>query len=288
MSDLKFNKSTDQEHEVTLNSSLVYAVWKQGAAIAGQAARFSVGTAFVGNGAKIKVKGKSENGENLGKISDTISNNVYDGELDIPEDAEIDDQIYFEVSLPDNGLDGESDRIPVIPPPDISNMKWSKNEARRGDIVKLSADAKNVRPHTEVTLVVYEYDRDGANDRITELPAEVIDEKIEVEWEYEYHEDTDEIPTEEEMQKYGRNYIPPEYFFTIKLNEVEYGRQQESGLLIFKDWVEIKLLNYTGNESYILHLPDGTEKRGSFDSNGIAREEDVPPGRCTIEVERQS
>lgn len=288
MSDLKFNKSTDQEHEVTLDSTLIYAVWKQGAAIAGQTARFSVGTAFVGNGAKIKVKGKSEKGESLGKVSGTISNNVYDGQFDIPSDVEVDDQVYFEVKLSDNGLDGESDRIPVVPPPELSNMKWSKKEARRGDIVKLSADAKNVRPHTEVTLVIYEYDRDSAHDRITELPAEVIDEKIETEWEYEYHEDTDEIPTDEEMQKYGRNYNPPEYFFTIKLNNVEYGRQQESGLLTFKDWIEIRLLNYTGNESYILHLPDGSEKRGSFKSDGTAKEEDIPPGTCTIEIERPS
>ncbi|MFH1893248.1 MAG: hypothetical protein ABIK83_11275 [Candidatus Zixiibacteriota bacterium] len=288
MPDLTFNKSTDEEHEIELDSSLIYAVWKRGAAIAGQTAGFTIGTAFVGNGARIKIKGKSENGENLGKISATISNNVYDGEFEIPEDTEIDDQIYFEVKLPDNGLDGESDRIPVVPPPEISNMRWSQSEARRGDTLTLSADVRNVRPHTEVMLTIYEYDRDSAHDKITELRAEVIDDKIEQEWEYEYHEDTDEIPTEEEMQEYGRNYNPPEYFFTIKLNDIEYGREQESRLLIFKDWIEIRVLNYTGNESYILHLADGSERRGTFGGDGTAREEDVPPGRCSIEVEREN
>jgi len=288
MSELTFDKVTDDEHEIELDSSLVYAVWKRGAATVGQTASFSVGTAFVGNGAKIKIKGKSENGTSLGKISGTISNNVYDGEFEIPEDTEIDDKIYFEVKFPDNGLNGESDRIPVIPEPEFSNMRWSESEARRGDTLTLSSDVRNVRPHTEVMLVIYEYDRDGAHDKITELRAEVIDDRIEREWEYEYHEDTDEIPTEDELQVYDRNYNPPEYFFTIKLNDVEYGREQESGLLTFKDWIEIRLLNCTGNESYVLHLADGSERRGSFPENGIAREEDVPPGRCSIEVEREN
>ena len=96
-----------------------------------------------------------------------------------------------------------------------------------------------------------------------------------------------EVPTEEERQTYGRSYNPPEYFFTIKVYDIEYGKEQESGLLTFQDWIEIRVLNHAGNESYILHLADGSERRGTIGEDGTAREENVPPGRCSIEIERE-
>jgi hypothetical protein len=288
MPELKFTKSTDTEHEIKLDSTLISASWRSGVAVAGQLAKFEVITSFVGNGAKIKITGKTENGTKLGKISDTISNNVYVGEFDIPEDVELDDEAYFEVDLPANSLSAESSRIPCALPADISNMKWSAFEAGRGDVLTLSADVENVRPETEALVTIYEHDEDGAHDKITELPAVVSNKRIEVEWEYEYFEDVDELPTEEELKKYGRSYNPPEYFFTIKVYGIEYGRKQESGLLAFKDWIEIRVLNYSGKESYILHLADGSERKGSFGEDGTAREDDVPPGKCSIEIEREN
>jgi len=106
--------------------------------------------------------------------------------------------------------------------------------------------------------------------------------KLKLFWEYEYHEDTDEVPTQEEMERYGGSYNPPEYFFTIKLGGIEYGNEQESGLLTFKDWVDITLKNDLGepipDAEYVITLPDGQEKRGNLDSNGHARIEGIPPG----------
>lgn len=283
---LKFNKSTDEEHKEKLEPSLITATWKQGFAIAGQQALFEVFTAFVGNGAEIKVTGKSENGEKLGKIKDTIFNNCYVGKFDIPDDTEMDDLIYFEIDFPKNGISGESNRIPVYPPVKVTNMKWSAKEARRGDVLTLSAEVYGVKDKTEATVTIYEYDRDGLNDRIVELPVEVKNQKIEVKWEYQYFEDTDEIPSEWELQEYGKSYNPPEYFFTVKLGDTEYGKKQESGLLLFKDWIEVELLDSNSqpvpNQDYILRLPDGTEKRGQLDGDGKARVEDVPPGKFRI------
>jgi len=285
--DLKFTKSTDTEHEIELESSLISASWRSGKAIAGQTATFEVRTAFVGERAPIKIKGKSENGKKLGKIKDVIKRNKYVGEFEIPEDTELDDMVYFEVKLPKNGLEGESNRIPVFPPVRVFNLKWSVKEARRGDILTLSADVNGLRDHTEVTVIIYEYDRDSAHDKIIELPATVMNKRIELQWEYEYHEDTDEVPTQEELDKYGGKYNPPEYFFTVKVEDTEFGTEQESGLLEFKDWIEIELLDEDGNavanEDYILHLPDGGQRRGTLDGSGQAREEGIPPGNVEIE-----
>jgi hypothetical protein len=286
MAELKHNIQTDSENEIKLESSLIYSIWKEGSAFAGCKAEFEIGTAFVGNGAKIKIKGKSENGKKLGNITDTIRNNKYIGQFDIPEDTEIGDQIYFEVKLSKNGLDGESERIPVFLAPKLKSISWNQEEARRGDLVTLSAEVEDVEDNTEVLLVIYEYDEDKAHDLICEIPATVKGGKIEVKWEYEYHEDTDEIPTKEELEQYGSSYNPPEYFFTIKLGNFELGKEQESGLLKFKDYIEIELHDPTGqpipNEEYTLILPDGSEREGQLDRNGYAIENGIPPGKCKI------
>lgn len=286
--DLKFTKSTDTEHKIKLESSLISASWRSGKAVAGRTAKFKVQTAFVGEGATIKVTGKSENGKKLGKIKDIIKRNKYVGEFEIPEDTELDDMIYFEVELPKNDLEGESNRIPVFPPVQVFNLKWSAKEARRGDILTLSADTNGLRDHTEVTVIIYEYDRDSAHDKIVELPATVMDKRIELQWEYEYHEDTDEIATQEELDKYGGKYNPPEYFFTIKIEDTEFGKEkQDSGLLEFKDWVEITLVDGEGNtianEDYVLYLADGQQRQGTLDASGRAREDDIAPGTVRFE-----
>ena len=288
MPELKFNKSTDSEEEIKVDSSLIYATWKSGMAYGGQKAGIEVGTAFVGNGAKIEIKGKSANGKKLGKIKSVINNNRFVGELDIPEDIELGDEVYFEVNISKNGIDEESDRIPAHPAVRVSNLAWSASEARRGEVLTLTADVLGVRNGTEVNVKVLEYDADGAHDKIAEFPGAVTDEKLEASWEYEYCEDTDEVPTEDEMREYGRSYNPPEYFFTVTVGETEFGRGQESGLLTFKDWLELDCEDPYGepaaNADYKIILPDGEERTGKLDSEGKARVEGVPPGPCEIEI----
>lgn len=288
MADLKFTKATDQEHEIKLDSHLISASWISGMAFAGSKAKFEVRTVFVGNGAKIKVKGKTEKGKKLGKVKGKMQNNVFTGEFEISDKVELDDQIYFEVDLSANSLNGESAKIPVYPKPKLKSAKWSAEEARRSDVLTLSAELEDVKDGTEVKLIIYEFDQDGGHDIITDLKATVKESKIEEKWEYEYHEDTDELPTKEEVEKYGGDYNPPEYFFTVNVNEFELGKEnQDSGILRFKDWLELSLTDDKGfplaDEKYVLHMPDGSKREGTLDDNGRAREERIPPGVVRVE-----
>jgi len=284
--ELKYNKSTDTEHEIKLTSHLISAVWRYGAVHAGQIAPVEVLTSFVGNGAKIKITGKSENGKKLGKLNGKIRNNKFIGDLEIDEGAKIGDDAYFEVDISQAGVDGTSNNVPILPPIEVTNMKWSAAEARRGDILTLSADIEGVVSGTEVKIVIYEYDRDNVHDKIAELPATVIDDKIEIKWEYEYHEDTDEIASEEELQEYGNSYNPPEYFFVIEIHGQKFGIAQESSLLEFKDWIEIELVDDNDEPipdvEFEITLPDGSTQSGRLDSEGKVKIEDVPPGQFVI------
>jgi len=292
MGQLTFNKSTDTKHKVELEPSIISIDWLSGRASAGQKVKFEISTEFVGYNAPIRITGKSENGKKLGKIKATIRNNRYLGELDVPEDIEQSDTVYLEIKLPKNDLSGESPRIPAGPAIRITEFKWSEKEARRGDILTMSATISGVADGTEATVTIYEFDKDRVHDKITELPAQVGDGKIEVRWEYEYHEDTDEIPIEDELADFGSNYNPPEYFFTVKLEGNEFGRKQESKLLLFKDWIEIEGEDAFGNPlkdgDYILTLPDGTKTEGKLDGDGRAAVKDVPPGACQLEFPEEN
>ncbi len=287
MVEIKHSKATDSENKIKMNSSLVYASWRRGSAHTGCKAAFEVGTSFVGNGAPVKVTGKREGGKKFGKVKGKMRANIFIGEFKIPKDFKPGDRIFFEVDLSKNGLKGKSNSIPVFPKPVVTNIKWSAEKAHRGSTLTLSADVKKVRGGTEAKVIIYEYDRDGAHDKITELPAVIENSAIEVEWEFEYHKDVDEIPTQKELDEYGGSYNPPEYFFVIRINDFEHGADQESGLLKFEDWIDLKLVNFTGKEKYVLHLPDGSTKKGDFDDKGRIVVKKTLPGRYYVEIEEE-
>lgn len=284
----KFTKSTGKEHKVKLESSVLHAAWSAGVAYAESEVGVEVKTMFVGEGSKINITGKSENGKNLGKIKDKIYGNGFIGQLRIPEKVKAGDKAYFTVKLPQLGLKAESNRIPMFPRIEVANMKWDKKEAGRSDVLKLSADVKGLRDESEITANIYEYDRDGNHERVAEFRANVKNEKFDAAWEFDYHDSTLEIPTESELQKYDkeRHYTNPQYFFTLKIDDVEYGKDQESGLLKFMDFLDLRLLDekdkpYKG-EDYVILLADGKKRKGTLDENGRVREKDLPPGEVTI------
>lgn len=260
-------------------------VWGRQAVTAGGKVELQVFTCFVGNGSEMKIELTDKAGKSHGSFTDQISGNRFWTEVKVPANAKV--ELYATVRLPKHGLSKKSDPLIVIPAVQITNLKWSQKEARRGDVVKLTADVKGVQDGAEAAVDILEYDADGAHDPITKLPTLVAKSKIEIEWEYEYHEDTDEIPTDEEVKRYGNKYNPPECFFTVTIEGLVAGKKQESGLLLFKDWVDIVLKDQTGSpipkEDYVLHLPDGSKRQGTLDDEGTASEKDVPPGPYTVE-----
>jgi hypothetical protein len=284
---LTFNKSTDTEHVVKLDSKLISATWTCGSAMAGGRAGFQIQTAFVGEGAPITVKGKSENGAKLGTMAGVVTGNRFGGLFIIPEDIELDDKVYFEFKLKKNDLNGESERIPAIPIVRIFNLHWSAEDACRGDIVTLTADTKGLRDHSDVIVSIFEYDEDRGAEKMIDLPGRVIDKHIEIMWEFGYFEDTEQIAGQPELNDYAGRYVYPEYYFTVTYESTIFGAERESGMLVFNDWQAITLVNEDGtpaaNERYILHLANGEQREGSTDQDGFAREEHLPPGPTRIE-----
>jgi len=287
----KFTKATDEEHKIKIDSNLLYAVWKSGCARGGAEADFEVRTSFVGQGADIEITGKGDDYGKIKKIKDKIYNNRYNGRMPIPKDITPGDNVWFEVKLSKQGLKGKSNTIPGMPEPVLTKIQWDKKEARRGDIVKLQAELEQVADNTEAFVIIYEYDRDGNHDKVATIPTTVKNRKIGLQWEYEYHEDVDEVPTDEEMKKYGKKYNPPEYFFVIDIDGYRLGGKQESGLLEFKDWIEIIPEDDAGNRfpdmEFKIIAPDGSELTEKTDEKGKIILKDIKPGRYELKGKNQ-
>ncbi len=264
---------TDQIKKVELPSSIQQVLWTRTNAAVGAKVGLEMFTQFVGNNSEIKIEISDKSGKVFETIKAKISGNKYWKQITVPEKAK--DELYAEVKLTKHGLSKKSNCLYVYPPVQIKNLKWDKKEARRGDILKLTADVLNVYEGTEAEIQIWEHDADEAHDLITKFTTIVKNKKIEAEWEYEYYEDTDDIPTEEETEK---GYNPPEYFFRV----IVAGVSADSGLLEFKDWIEIELNDIYGKEipdlDYLIKLPDGSEKKGKLNSKGSTKIEDVPPG----------
>jgi hypothetical protein len=278
---------SDSPQRIIVDSKLIYAIWNTRAAYADCDAMFEVRTSFVGEGAQIQIIAKTENGKNLGKIDAQIFNNRLIASFPIPKNAPSDDLVFLEVRLPKHNLKGETNRIPIRPQITVERMQWSAKEARRGEVLTLTCVFQSPIPtDTEAIVIIYEYDQDGCHDVICKIPTTVRNNQINLQWEYEYHADTDEIPTKEELQRYGKNYNPPEYFFMVVLDGVRIGTRQESGLLRFKDFLDFYLYDYDDillvNHDVEIDCADGSKIQSHSDDKGYVYIANVVPGPVKI------
>ncbi len=272
----KHKAQTDQTHQVTLPSSIERVEWDRLRASPGGTVGLAVSTRYVGNGSTLQITLRDRNGATHGTFRDPIHHNRLTAEVQVPRQAT--GALFATVRLPNHGLKQESPALVLSGPVAVRRPTWSQEAARQGDVLTLSADIVGAPDGAEAQIRIFEHSERGAHDPVTRLSTLVENGRVTADWEYEYTGDVENIPTEQEADK---GYKPPEYFFRV---EVE-GVTKDSDLLPFKDWIELTLKTHTGQEEYVLHLPDGSERRGQFADDGTAREEDIPPGPVEIDIE---
>jgi hypothetical protein len=277
---MQINSSTNKIKEIKLTSTIEQVSWTKNIAAAGGKIGIDVFTKYVGNNSDIKIEIKDKNGKSGGTVKGKISGNRFWKNIDVPENLE--DELTAIVKLSKQGLEKKSNTIPLLPPVKISNLKWNQDEAKRGDILKLTADVKGSYDGAEATIEIYEHDNDGAHDLVVSFPTLVKSQKIKTEWEFQYVEDTNDIPTHDEAEN---GYQNPEYFFRVNIG----GISEDSGLLKFKDWVELEWVydNETPVENKKLKLitADGSEREETVNDQGKLRLENLSPGPFQILID---
>jgi len=284
-----FTKSSDASHKIQLESHLIYAIWSHKQAHAGQVAELEVRTSFVGNGAQIKITCYTDNGKKLDKIDGTVYNNRFDGSIVIPDKVKSDDMIYFEAELPKHKLKGESNTIPVRPAIKVSNFQWDRQEVKREETVTLTCQFESgVTDDDDARVIIYEHNPNSCDFPVVSIPTKIKDNKVEMQWEFNYQDPTKEIPTDSEMQKYQKKYVNPEFFFVVVVDGVRMGIKQESGLMKFKDWVEILLVDSKdrpiADHDFTVTFADGTQGSGTTDGFGKATIKNCCAGPYTVKA----
>src|SRR3972149_6779603 len=148
---LEYKKQTDKEHKETLESKIVQAVWFGKVACVGSKLGFEVWTHFVGSGSDIEIEIKDKGGKTIEKIKGKVFGDKFGGSIIVPENAK--EELTFTAKLPKHGLQKKSDAVRLIL---IRNLKWGQKEARRVDIIKLSAEVDGMPEGSELILYIYE------------------------------------------------------------------------------------------------------------------------------------
>lgn len=283
-----YTKPTDTAHKIMLESHLIYALWTYNRAHAGQEAEFEVKTSLVGNGAKIKITCKTENGKNLEKTEGVVYNNYYVGKILIPEKVKPDEMIFFEAELPKHGLQEESNSIPVRPPIKVTKIQWDRKEVKRQDVVTMTCQFQSgVEDDDGAVVLIYEHNPNSCDIKVVSIPTTIKDNKIEMKWEFDYQDDTAQIPTDGEMKPYQKNYAHPQFYFMVVIDGVRIGEKMESGLLKFKDEITIAVVDENNipvaDREFVITYADGSEGKGKSDDTGQASVQKIAPGGYNID-----
>jgi uncharacterized Zn-binding protein involved in type VI secretion len=160
----------------------------------------------------------------------------------------------------------------------ITKAAWSSKEAAIGDKVKLEVATAGIESGEKATLQIFIKDANFADHQFEKIDTKVDSDKIEYEWELKI----DEKLFKAQDYKEGKNYSYPYYYFVVETA----GLRQRSGLLKYKDWIELELKDEDGKPlggaEYHINLPNGQVRNGKLDNNGNARVENIPPGQIKV------
>ncbi len=173
----------------------------------------------------------------------------------------------------------------VIVPRRKGACRWSATRARRGARVELIARLEASGP---LRFAIFEHDQDGAHDPVCELPAERTPDGLwRARWSPERLRDDDDQGSARERA--SRGYSCPEFFFRVLGAPAPHASGQEpAALLRVLDRIDRPLRDQDGaplpGARYVLHLADGSRRRGQLTADSRLIEEDVPPGPVDLEL----
>jgi hypothetical protein len=160
----------------------------------------------------------------------------------------------------------------------VTKAEWSEKQAAVGEKVKLKAETAGIDSGEKAILEIFIRDANFADHSLRTLQSTVDGGKIEEEWELEI----DQNLLRDQESKEGSGYSYPSFYFVVNVA----GVTARSGLLRYRDYVEIELKDEDGNPAagvkYKVYLSNGVIKEGTLDSNGYAKVENVPPGKVDV------
>jgi uncharacterized Zn-binding protein involved in type VI secretion len=162
----------------------------------------------------------------------------------------------------------------------LSDAKWSVEEAKTDEEVTMSVAADGLKDKGPAEFKIFKRDLRGPDLPMGTVAAKVQGDKIEAKWKY------PEAGGDSDGGDSPAGYSRPEFFFVAEAESC----RARSGMLRFKDWVEVEVKDEEGNvladEECRLVLASGEIRSLTTDKKGRLRVEDVPPGPVHVELPR--
>lgn len=156
--------------------------------------------------------------------------------------------------------EGECNVVPFR----LYNARWSKEKAKTGDKITLSAQTDGYAAGTKVTMTIYARSGAGIDTLVKEIATQVQGDKIETDWTY------------DEQAAGAPN--APELYFIAAVGE----SKTRSSMLTLRADIELitKLPNgdIKGGVKFRVHFENGEVRESATGSNGKAKLADVPAG----------
>lgn len=190
-----------------------------------------------------------------------------------------------------NTIDSPVLEMPAQSSSPVQTMEWDRSTVHRGEKITAKVTfSSNKYDNNDVSIAIYEYKQDQSHEKVANYSVKVQGSMAQLEWTFDYQKDTNDIATQKDLDDEGKQYEFPRFFFIINIDETEVGGNQESGLLLFKDNIEISLIdsdnNPVPNEAYEIILADGSKVKGQLDDEGKSVVEDVAPGPYKVIFQR--
>ena len=285
----------DTFHVVTPTPAIEWAAWERSPVVAGTTAALTVQTVFVGQGAPITATLKDARNRTVGTGRAAVYGDAARIEVPIRRDAvrSADGSLAAaDVEVLDLNLATTSAPLLVLPFAELTDARWSQDEAREGDVVTLSCRLSGslegveraAREPAEVVVLQGTPD-DDVFEPVAALTARADGSRVEIAWRVGYDaEGKARLATQAELDAVApavgtpEQYVAPVYRFRVHLA----GLSAESGPLGYQDWVEFTFAD-ADDEPYTdlgvtIERPDGERVDATTDAEGRVRVEPAPPG----------
>jgi len=168
----------------------------------------------------------------------------------------------------------------------VYNARWSKDMAKLGEVLTLTADVEGFPAGTPAIFLVYQRDVTGPPKVIATINSQTQGDKVETTWTFALPPEEADILVPEEgapdTDVEPKGYSAPDFFFAV---HVELCRAL-SGILYIEDFIEVEAVDEEdkplADQEYALYLASGEVRQGVLDGSGKTREDKIPAGLTNL------
>jgi hypothetical protein len=277
----KFTGQTDSPLQIKLKSEIVEARWGTSQVAQGGRVQIEVTTAFVADGATLKITLKDKEGAAVDTVVGKIYANLYRGFYVLSKPNKT-GAMTFEAELPDHAAKGKAGWIKVLPPIKITELKLQDGEGKdlqeiaQEPILKMVGKVEGPPDGTHCDFVLFCRIKDQAPQPVFTGKGILTAGQVSCQWKRKSPQQEPRLQIQPDLDKLGEKYETPIYHFELSC----LGASATSTETKYVSWVEIRFRDLRGKATLL--LPDGRELVEQIPDDGILKLEKPLAGSITV------